>query len=492
MVACGGGGGDEDNSWLQFTPSQLEATTYEGESVSVDVVATSSKTISETLYVGIVDTSGVITPDVSIEQDGLTTYATVHVSPTLAQGTYTGDLTVRLCRDDPVTCAKPYPGSPWKLPYRFTVLPGTNLTSLRPLAGVGAWSTYQGNAAHTGFIPATLSADKFSRRWAWANRASAITVDEGRAFTVTTDESSRWTLTALNEADGAVLWQYDMGTLSRVNPPAVSGGKVFVTSTGHQDTFMWAFEAATGGLLAKNPMSSQWEEYLAPTIFRGAVYTESGGYGGLAKFDVATVTQRWFAELPQYDTWTPAVDLQYVYTLTGAEFVATDISNGNRAFTIEDTGFDWHGYSMAGAPVLDGAGHAFASSMGGRLVSFSLTDKTMGWSVSDQVQSDPAIANGVLYVVNGSQLEARSPATGDLLWSWAAPDGIQLSYPYRSQVVVAGNMAFVAGTSHTYAVDLTSHTSTWSYPAAGAMAISRNAVLYIATRDGRLVAVNLH
>jgi hypothetical protein len=493
LVACGGGGGgDADNSWLQFTPDHLEATTYEGESVAVDVTATSSKTISETLYIGVVDTAGVITPDVTITQDGLTFHATVKVSPTLAAGTYTGNITVRLCRDDAATCANPYPGSPWQVPYSFEVLSGTNLTALAALPGVGAWGTYQGNASHTGYVAANLAASRFSRRWAWQNAASAVAVSGGRVFTVSTDATNRWKLSALKEADGSTEWEYDMGPLSRVNAPAVAGTKVYVTSTGHADTFMWAFDAATGALLAKRPMSSQWEQYLAPTVYKGAVYTESGAYGGLTKFDTATVTEQWWSGLDQYDMWTPAVDDRYAYTLAGSIFVATNVGDGSRAFQIEDTGFDWHGYTMAGAPVLDGGDHAFASSMGGRLVAFSLTDRTMAWSLAEQIQSDPALANGVMYVVNGPRLEARSPASGDLLWSWDAPDGIALSHPYRSQVVVTNNIAFVAGGSHTYAVDLTSHTSSWNYPAAGSMAISSNGVLYIASREGRLVAINLH
>lgn len=492
LAACGGGGSGSDNSWLTFTPSQLEATTYEGESVPVQLVATSSKTITETVFIGIVDSKGVITTDVSIEQDGLTTHATVNLSPGLAAGTHTGNLTVRLCRDNPVTCANPYPGSPWEVPYRFTVLPGTNLTPLQPLAGVGTWSTFQGNAAHTGFVPANLAANQFSRRWAWTAKASSAVVEDGRVFTVTSDESNLWRLTALSEEDGSVLWQYNMGLLHRVNPPAVADGKVFVTSTGHEATFMWSFDAATGGLLARRPMNSQWEEYLAPTVHNGAVYTESGSYGGLMKFDTDTVTEQWWSGLDQYDGWTPAVDDNYAYTLAGSRFVATDVRDGSLAFQIEDSGFDWHGYTMNGAPVLDGEGRAFAMSMGGRLLAFSLADRTVAWSIAEQVQSNPALANGVLYVVNGARLEARSPQTGSLLWSWTAPDGINLSYPDRTQVVVAGNMAFVAGASNTYAVDLTSHTSPWSYPAAGAMSISSNGVLYIAARTGRLIAVNLH
>jgi len=40
-----------------------------------------------------------------------------------------------------------------------------------------------------------------------------------------------------------------MSRLYNVNPPAAANGKVFVTSTGHEDSFLWVFDQATGQLM---------------------------------------------------------------------------------------------------------------------------------------------------------------------------------------------------------------------------------------------------
>lgn len=497
LTACGGGGGGEDNSWLHFTPGTLTATSYEGESSAVAVGVTVDKVIDEAVSVGIVDQAGVLTTDLTLtQQDSRHFTATFNLSPQLAAGDYSGSLTVRLCRDDPRTCASPYPGSPWTLPYAFKVLPGTHLSPLSALAGAGAWGTFQGNASHTGAVPARVNASLFNRRWAWSGPASAVTVEGGRVFTTSSDGSGHWLLTALSEATGEVLWQADMGPLSRVNPPAVSGGKVYVSSTGHSDTYLWMFDAATGTQLARQPMSSQWEEYLSPTVYGGQVYTESGGYGGLSSFEADGLLPDWWVSLAQYDSWTPAVDASGVYAHTGSLFYALDPADGGVRWSLEDTGFQWAGYSMHAAPVLDGAGHAFLVQYGasgvGRLLSVDLTNRRWGWALDAQVYSNPALADGTLYLINGGQFEARSAATGALLWTWSAPEGFgQASWSQRGRVVVMSNLAFVTSASRTYAVDLTTHQPLWSYPAVGDLAVSANGVLYIARQAGGLVAINL-
>ncbi len=506
LCACGGGGdggssgGSADNSWLTFTPSPVTVTTFAGESPTFTVTARSSKTIAEPLNVGIVDRIGVITTNVSIVAQSQTEYrATLQVAPSLPAGTHSGNLEVRLCRDNPVSCQNPYPGSPWQLPYRFTVQSGTNLSALQPLAGAGAWTTYQGNASHTGYVPASVTPANFSRRFAWPNAGSSVAVEDGRVYSVSGSTAGSWTLRAISEATGQVLWTVPMGTLFRVNEPAVSNGKVYVTSTGHQDTYFWTFDAATGTQLARTAMSSQWETYLAPTVHAGKVYTNSGSYGGLSRFDAATSTFNWFVPLYQYDHWTPAVDDNHVYTHAGARLSVLRPQDGSVVTTIDDPRFDWAGYSMYGAPVLDGQGNVYATQYGamgtngprGRLIKFGVTQSAVMWDLAQNFHSNPVLANGVLYIVNGNTFEARSPATGAVSWTWTTPEGFNTDWGTTSPVVVVGNHAFVGTRSATHAIDLTTRQSVWSYPATGALAVSSNGVLYIRT-TGSLVAINLH
>ena len=89
-------------------------------------------------------------------------------------------------------------------------------------------------------------------------------------------------------------------------------------------------------------------------------------------------------------------------------------------------------------------------------------------------------------MTNGRGLDARSPSSGELQWSWTAP-GAAYGSPH---LVVVGNLAFFGVGNTTYAIDLTTRQSVWSYPLAGPLAVSANGVLYISGTE-TLVGIDL-
>jgi hypothetical protein len=92
--------------------------------LTVTLVATSSKTISEPLQAALVfDRADVFDPaSTSISAISSMQYsARFRTQAALASGIHSGTLEVRLCRDAPTTCSDPYPGSPWHVPYQITV-----------------------------------------------------------------------------------------------------------------------------------------------------------------------------------------------------------------------------------------------------------------------------------------------------------------------------------------------------------------------------------
>jgi hypothetical protein len=148
LTACGGGGGSagvsnssgnssgtggtggtstsSDGSWLSFTPNPIALSGYEGESIPFKVTATSSRTFAKPFNIAIVDTSGTITTDVQISALNEMSYqASLSTSPKLPAGVTQVNLEVRLCEDAPLTCSKPLPGSPWKLPLKVDVKSAT-------------------------------------------------------------------------------------------------------------------------------------------------------------------------------------------------------------------------------------------------------------------------------------------------------------------------------------------------------------------------------
>lgn len=490
----------QDNSWLTFTPNPVMVDAVVGEASHL-LVRTQSSTgpSSKPLYMTVTDPRGLfVINSVSGPTTSFQYGIDLSTSTTTPVGNYTGTLVVTLCSD--TDCRKPYSGSPWSVAYQVKV---STYAGFKPLAGAPAWTTFQGNAAHTGFVPATVSPVNFKHRWTSATPGSAVAAELDLVYSVRKDAAG-WHLDAKSEIDGTAKWTYSFGETFRVNPPALSNGRVFVTTTGHQETAMWAFDAFTGARLARVPLASQWETYLSPTPYKGKVYTESGTYGGMAAFDAATATQLWWTSLPQYDTWTPAVDDRFAYAYTGVGGSTGALTmigpDGTVTATITDPAYEWAGYSMRGSPVLGENGMVFATQFGsstslgfrGRLLGFDVNAGTLKWSLAAYYRSNPVIANGVLFAVNQSVLEARVPATGELLWTWAPPEGFSAQWDVSNPIIVVGNTAFVGTASKTHAIDLTTRASVWNYPATGPLAVSSNGILYIAPTASGVVAIDLH
>lgn len=121
----------------------------------------------------------------------------------------------------------------------------------------------------------------------------------------------------------------------------------------------------------------------------------------------------------------------------------------------------------------------------------------MRWSVNGQFTTQPVVVEGVLYVGNHAtaSLEARSLATGAVLWSW--PLSAVKEERFGGDLIATNKLLFVAGQKGTYALDLASQKAVWSFRIAGKLALSRNGVLYIRSVSdngnamSRVTAINL-
>lgn len=504
LAACGGGGGGSASTsasgnnpagnWLSFNPSVLSATQFEGDSENISLTARSSRTFTAPFNVAIIDSTGVISSQVEITALSDMEYrATLHTSGALKAGQHATTLEVRLCEDAPTVCAKPFPGSPWRVPLTVKVQASTNLTPLKAVDGLSAWSTYQGNAAHTGFVDASFDAAAFSRRWKVASQGNSshrypsTAIDNGRAFFVRKTAAGRSELVAISEDTGDKAWTVDLGTPHQVNPPAAANGRVYLASTGHSDTFLWIFDQATGAQLRKEGMSSQWPSYSAPTLLGSDVYTINGYYGGTSRYGDAEGKFIWSGPGRAYEGWSPSTDGRYVYAYSTPdhELQVLNAADGRLAYAIGDP-YPYSTYFVSSAVVLTGTGQAIVGA--GNLTAFDLANQKRAWSLSTPTTGIPAYGNSTIYVLgaNGRTLEARSPAAGNLLWTAALPEGD--SY---ANVIVTRNLAFVSSNSSTVALDLATQKVVWTYPMGGSLAISARGVLYVLSQSGALAAVNL-
>lgn len=514
LAGCGGGGGGGgaggpvDNSWLSFSPATTELTTYAGESTVFRITATSSKTISGVVNVGIVDARGVVERMVSLSSPSALVYVVdLQTAATTAAGDYSGNLEVRLCRDTPTVCSQPVEGSPWQVPYRIKVQAATNLSTLAPLAGAPAWTTYQGNAAHTGYVAATVQPSAFNRRWALPLAAGSMAVEGGRVF-VTPPEGQLGQIRALSEADGSEQWRF--GDNRFFTGVASGGGRVWFM---HEDIFgnfktLQGLDAATGQAQASAELSAfSRGPRLAPVVIDGSVFFASDDSSTITRSDAGSAATQWrtfFGASKPANRWSPAVGggraLVFDYhrlwladAATGA--VQGSIDGPNVADGISGI------WEVSGAPVIGSGSLVYVSAYytgggiaddSGRLVAFNVDSRTVAWNVGTTVRSNPVLVGNVVYVsVTGGALQAHDAATGALLWRWDAPAGAASTNARPNQpLIVVGNHAFIGLAGTTHAIDLGTRQSVWTYPASGPMAVSANGTLFIAG-SGRLHAINL-
>lgn len=348
------------------------------------------------------------------------------------------------------------------------------------------WTTYQGDASHDGYVPLSLDPATFSLLWQTGlstNTLNPVAAANGEVFVSTGGYfSTGKALYALDAATGETIWSQDYGDVFSANPPAYANGKVYIQTCNHSPgTYLWAYDANTGDLVYRPPFSAQWGTYKAPTIYDNTVYIDGGYYGGMYAFDGSNGGQKWFAQLAQDDGWTPALDATYAYVYSGHYLTAINRKTGRVAFTINDPGNKWGDCLTV---TLGTHNDAFAL-VEHRLICFDLKKRNVKWQSARvfAYSSQVTVANGVVYAIEGGALDAIDEISGKWLWSWVPPSG-DLTGP-----IIATNTHVLASTADTtYAVDLNSHTTAWSYPLGGSLALS-NRALYIAGSEGTLAAI---
>lgn len=360
-----------------------------------------------------------------------------------------------------------------------------------------SWPMFQGNKEHTGYIPILLDTADFTKKWEhdFGRLINPIAAADSKVFVSTpTRFQNSDSLFVLDDRDGEVLWSKNLGAASSVNPPSYAYGNVYIQTgkgTSSPPPYVSAFDAEAGTEVFRALYSAQWESHYAPTIYKGSVYVNGGYYGGMYRYDAFGGTQKWFHNLNQYDDWTPAVDENYVYAYIGescsgcrnAGLRIVDINTGTSVGYINDPRFDWRGWSMRLAPVI-GSMNDVLVIQDGRLLSFDLVNKDIGFEILGSFIGQPCVGNDVVYAINGGSLESRSEADGALLWSWNPPEGA-----LTGTMILTDTHVIARTGNNTYAIELLSRRQDWTYPASGHLALG-NDTLYIAGSDGILTAIS--
>jgi hypothetical protein len=274
--------------YIDALPGSISRMTVSGTSVYIYVlIKPNNFTFTGSLNVTASDTAGVFLSPVLVTANSDGTYTlTMTTSSSMAAGSYTGSVTLNLYSD--ASCTAPQQIPSIALPFNINLLSsssawsGNNMTALSAWPGAPDWSMFQGNAAHTGFVPVTVDPNQFSTRWnmpevkpsGYSGSSNygmrvALTVENGLFY-----NSGSNKLYARNESDGSLVWQYDFSGLQfpSVNPPAVKDGVLYIAAGQQSSTYFFTFNASNGALIFQSAMTSQWENYLAPAIGTQGVY----------------------------------------------------------------------------------------------------------------------------------------------------------------------------------------------------------------------------
>ncbi len=433
LAGCGGGeGGGSTGAALGFTAA---------------MAGTTNDTVIADLQYD--RTQLALDGDVTQASDG--SYA-VRFKPasTLAQGSYTGTVTFRLCRD--TACNTVYPESTQAFGYRLT----TQLAD---------WTTYQRNAAHTGYVRATFDPAAFRKAWEWApagsTRVSAIASANGLAYVTTQERDGTAVLRALATGTGEQRWFYAIGSTTYFSPPAVGNGRVFVKTmtTSSNENPILSVDAVTGEYTPPRSLfASQWSTFLQPVPYKDGLYMSAGYYGRIVYgFDYTTRTA-WGTDTKGniWDGETPAVDDTTVYYYSGKALEMIDRRTGDVQASLIDSFFQNSFYSYYGAPILGSMGNVMAycsqrsASNPSVLVNWSIANKAYVWRSANTYPTALAVGGGRIYLSrsNPGELNALDEATGRLLWGWAPAIEEQMI----GNTIVTENLVFVSTSKAIYAI----------------------------------------
>src|SRR5688572_11545646 len=382
-AACGGGGGGSSSPPSSSAPppsppappppepkvdvsvatAGVNLDLAEGDEFPVEVAGSWSATdlpAGNSVYLEIRDGAARFQQLPAQVANGSSYTLSLKTSSALATGSYNGSLVVRACRD--ATCTQTYSGTTGSLNYDLRV------------AAVKNWETHQRDSAHSGNVPIWLDATKFAWAWEWSRPQdgepiggiNAVVTRKGAVYASTDVYFGQGVLAALNETDGTEAWRAAFGIVPALGPPAVNGDTVFVATTGHEDTFLWAFAVDTGVFRRKSAFEGQWPHTLSPTIFDDRAYVGAGYYGGtLYSFSTVDGSRAWeYVSGGAWDMFTPSVDENFVYHYDGGVLHLVDKVTGAAAATIADPFGTPASHSYHGSPVIGRRNNVIAFARG--------------------------------------------------------------------------------------------------------------------------------
>ncbi len=434
----------------------------------------------------------------------------VKLSPDRPAGVYVGAIHVDMPLDVVAPAGKRYRGA--RLSYRLEVNAVTPSSAPLPavVAGASSWSEAPGGPTRSGYVPVTLDAAKFSRRWmSWVVGGTDTTapgtpalvdgqilLPQARPFGATAGTNAL----ALSELDGKPQWTATLPgtTVTQVTAAGNNVAWAVQQATSTQHT-AYVTSRSGGAVIASKLLS----DTNPPRFWLGtddSLYVSDRNKGTLEAINLADMQSRWTATvqpspgglLPVVMQYGPTVADGVVYAHAGTTFRAFRASDGAQLLDTTADGGQTLSLKLyeSQTPVIADATTVLAmdrpryvsdeAGVNAGIQAMSRVDGSVRWTVRQPFRGLPVTANGLFYVANqGSKtIEARQVADGALVWSWPMETGDKAWQP---TMVLTDSHLIVSTDRQTVAIDLTSRQAVWRYPLGGWLGMTQRGTLVVVT-----------
>lgn len=533
LAACGGGGGGSDTAAPAPSPvpapapapaptpgnvdsiafAPIKSRGIEGDKLYMALHAVAANNITSNFSVKL-EIPPEISPYASADFGYIFGMGKVITLPNNTRaGKYQGFIKVSLCLDNPSSCSKQHPGSPWYVPFDVEIIAASsNALALAPLPGAPAWAQRGGNSTSSNSISldAFLNPTDFKIRWRAENYGARqfITSKYGddrvlasngnvfilsKAITLPQSNWSTYQILALRESDGKLAWK------NLAIPEDTNNSKINQDRIVSQTTQAYVVRHTDTGATENLPLPEGSVNDVFPS---GFVSTESNLYSAdtssIYGYNLATNKILWKQAYKTQSNVPPAprlADNRHLlsYSQAGGMMLVHRISDGTFVKELQ---------AKNGRTKVDG--YSSAMIVNGQLLwldinddpgqnrtdiySISINNPEQQWKIrSGNIYSNLAGGrNEIYYVGNYSTLTAVSASDGSTLWSTRIPENLDYSHGFPGQafqILVVGNMLFVSSQTddvkQTYAIDRSTGKIVWSLPTNGAMAVTQNGTLII-------------
>jgi outer membrane protein assembly factor BamB len=299
--------------------------------------------------------------------------------------------------------------------------------------------TWQNNAVHDGFDPASRLVTPLSLKWSRNFSASGVTsisyplIAQGLVFAITTTNQGS-TLMAIHEHIGTTVWSVNIGGTYSSGYAAYDSGKVFVVNF---DGLMKALDAISGTLLWSINLPGQYAFSSPPTATNGVVFTGGAGSGGTVyAVNEMNGAVLWTMPVENGDDSSPAITLGSVFVSYACpQAYAFSTATGQQLWHFSGSCEGGGGATPVVHATQVYVRDSFLTQTNGLVLNANTGTLIRGFN-SDL---PPAFFGNLALFVQSGTLRGVNSQNGQVLWSFAGDGGLTSAPLVVNQTIYIGS-----------------------------------------------------